>query len=146
MPANRLGEQLLGGWLITRRRETQVDGLARCVDRTVSIAPRTVDLESGFVHAPTHPHRPLTPMKRVFEPRARLEHPSLKRGVIAFHPAFFHEVFDVACPQGRGHLPTNPHEMTSLGQWAPVKLTAMGSLPHDFRWITAGKPTLPYLT
>src|SRR6266704_5249653 len=62
MAADRLGQKSLGHLLVPVLREEEVDGLARLVDGAVEIIPLAFDLDVGFVHAPTHPHRALAPV------------------------------------------------------------------------------------
>ena len=68
------------------------------------------DLNIRLVHPPAHPHRPFTPVKRLFQQRAIFDDPAVDRGVIQLHPTFFHEFFDVARALGVCQIPTHAHQ------------------------------------
>jgi hypothetical protein len=44
-------------------REQKVNRLALLIHRPIEIPPLPLDFDRGFVHTPTHPHRPLAAME-----------------------------------------------------------------------------------
>jgi hypothetical protein len=117
--SNRLGDSVAAdGFLqkpecrlfIAVLREQKVNGLVLLIHRAVQIAPLALDLDIRLVHPLADPHRPLAPMKRLFELWAIFDDPSVHGGVIHLHPPFLHECFDMARAQRVRHIPTDAHE------------------------------------
>src|SRR5262249_13303956 len=66
MAADRFLEKAERGLLVPLLGEQKVNGLTGLIHRAIEIVPLTFDLDIGLVHPPTHPHRALPAMKRLF--------------------------------------------------------------------------------
>jgi hypothetical protein len=117
--ADGLGQEPLGGLLVTFLGEEKVDRLARFINGAIEIAP------------PTDPHRALTPVKRLFQQQALLDGPPVDGGVIDVHPRSSMSSSTWRVLSGYATYQRTPRRMTSLGKWAPLKLTAIVTLSHD---------------
>src|SRR6266850_839319 len=107
MTPNRLGEKARGGALVALVREQEINGLAGLIHRTIQIAPFPTYADVGFIHPPTHPHRPLTAMERGLELGTVFQHPAIDGGVIHRDAALLHELFELVVAQGIRHVPAD---------------------------------------
>src|SRR5215475_5100658 len=84
--ADGLGQESLGGLLVTFRGEEKVDRLARFIDGAIEIAPLAPDLDVCLVHPPADPHRALTPVKGFLQQGTVLHHPALDGFLMDWRP------------------------------------------------------------
>src|SRR5215475_12780793 len=63
MAADGLGQESLGGLLVTFRGEEKVDRLARFIDGAIEIEPLALAFNIRLIHPPTDPHRAFTPVQ-----------------------------------------------------------------------------------
>ncbi len=121
MAADGLGQEPLGGLLVTVLGEEEVNRLAHFIDDAIKIAPLALDLDGRLVHPPTHPHRALPPVKRLFQQRAIPDGPPVDGRVIDVNPPLCHEFLDVACAQRVRDIPAHPHENDLWGEMSSLK-------------------------
>ena len=60
-------------------------------------------------------------MEGVLQLQALFNDPPVDGGVIHVHPAFEHELFDMARAQGVRHIPANPHENDVLREMSALE-------------------------
>jgi hypothetical protein len=106
MAANGLGEKPRGRALVSVRGEQEINGLAGFIHGLVQVTPLPFHLDVVcLVHAPTHPHRPFTTVKRLLKVGTVSEAPAVDRGVVDSDPTFLHHFFKLPVAQGIGHIP-----------------------------------------
>jgi hypothetical protein len=91
--ADCLGQEPFGGLLIALFYQQKINGLVPSYLRRDR--GKTIDLDIGLVHAPTDPHRALTPVKRLFQLGTVLHDLALDGRVVGRSPALLHEFFDM---------------------------------------------------
>jgi hypothetical protein len=96
MPADRLGQEPLGRWLVACLRQEEINGLARFIASAIQIALLALDLDIGFIHAPANSHWSLPAVNCCFQLRTVLHDPPIDRLVVDGHLAFLHQFFDMA--------------------------------------------------
>src|SRR5215510_1075989 len=102
---NRLFQKAQCRFLVPLFSEEEINSLARLIYGAIEVIPVAFDLDIRLVHAPTHPHRALTPVKRRFQLGTVFDDPALDGGVVDRHPALLHQFFDMPIAPGVGHPP-----------------------------------------
>src|SRR5262245_17029959 len=75
---------------------------------TTSIPNKPLDVR--LVETPAQPHWAFAPMEGFFQQGAIFDDPPINGGVIELHPAFCHQLLDMACAQGIGQIPPHAHQ------------------------------------
>src|SRR5713101_8417008 len=78
-------------------------------------------LDRRLVHAPAHPHRALTPMKRLFQQGTVFHDPALDGRVVDRHSTLLQEFFDMPIASGIRHRPAHAHEHDVWGEMGPLE-------------------------
>src|SRR5262249_5583504 len=92
------------------------------------------DLDIRLVHAPTHPHRALAPVKRRFQLGTVFHDPALDGRVVDWHPALLQEFFHMPIAQGIRQIPAHAHQNDLLRKMGPLEADhrlPLLSLSHD---------------
>src|SRR5262249_57345555 len=110
------------GFFTALLREKKVNRWAVLIDRAIEIPPLPLDLNIGFVHAPTHPYRTFAAMECLLELRAIFDDPPIDGGVIHLYSTFLHEFFDVTRAQRIRHIPADPHQNDLRGEMSTFEI------------------------
>src|SRR5262245_66567805 len=98
----------------------KVNGLARLIHRAIEVIPLAFHLDIRLVHAPAHPHRALTPMKRFFQLGTVFHNPALDGRVVDGHSTLLQEFFDMTIAQGVRQIPPYTHQNDVLWEMGPL--------------------------
>ena len=129
VPADGLGQKALGSPLVPLLGQQKVNRLASPIHRTVQVLPLAFDTNVRLIEPPAHPHGPLAAVERLFQLRTVLHDPPVDRGVIDVTPRSSMSSSTWRVLNGYATYQRTQVRMTSLGKWAPLKLTAIVALP-----------------
>src|SRR6266850_1641265 len=100
MAANGHGKEMPGRMFVSVLGEQEVNRLPRFIGSAIEVAPLPFHPNVCLVHAPTHLHRPFTPVKRLLKTGHLPEDPVVDREVVDGDATLLHQHFQLAITSG----------------------------------------------